>query len=318
MQNLFSTLKSVFLSPRATAVWIPFMVTFFSCPLLIHLAPATGLFDYPKESKRKIHISPKPLAGPALLIGFLPIYLIYVKNPLPLTLGLLIVFFTGIADDLWEVKPKLKLFFHAVAALLVVSLTHLPTTTLSLTSSLSFTLRGTANSALICFWLVGGTNGFNLIDGLDGLAVGIGIISLLPLAILTASQQIFFPLGALIAALVAILLYNFHPARLFLGDGGSYLIGFLASYLVVKGVPGITSYSGNGWSLVAGLLLLGVPIIDTSMAIGRRIMSNQGVMEADQDHIHHYLYRKFGHVTAVLTIYGLQVISVSLGLLFII
>jgi len=318
MQNLFSTLKSVFLSSQATAVWVPFIVTFFSCPLLIHFAPSTGLFDYPEESERKIHISPKPLGGPALLIGFLPIYLIYAKNPLPLTFGLLIVFFTGIADDLWGVKPKMKLFFHAAAALLVVCLTHLPATTVSLTSSLSFTLRGPANLALIGFWLVGGTNGFNLIDGLDGLAVGIGIISLVPLAILTATQTLFFPLGALIATLAALLLYNFHPARLFLGDGGSYLIGFLASYLVIKGLSGITNYSGNGWSLLAGLLLLGVPIIDTSMAIVRRVMSNQGVMEADQDHIHHFLYRKFGHVSAVLAIYGLQVIFVSLGLVFLI
>ena len=315
MQNLPSTLKSALLSTKWASLWLPFVITGISCPLLIRWAPALRLFDNPRESARKIHRHVKPLGGGALLLGFIPVLFLSGTTPIPLFLAVLIVFFTGLIDDIRGFDPKSKLILQAIAATIVVTLLPLPATSLHFFADLEINLTGAPNMILIGFWLVGGTNAFNLIDGLDGLAAGIGIISLLPLLLATwQNASCLLPLG-LAAALAAILLYNFYPAKLFLGDGGSYLVGFLVSYLVINGLGSVSSTAS--WDLGAGIFLLGIPILDTIMAIFRRASSEKGIMEADQDHLHHKLYRKFGHSTAVLIIYFIQTALSGLALLII-
>ncbi|MCF7890448.1 undecaprenyl/decaprenyl-phosphate alpha-N-acetylglucosaminyl 1-phosphate transferase [Candidatus Bipolaricaulota bacterium] len=316
MQNLPSTLKSIFLSSQSASIWIPLVITGLSCPLLIRWAPAMRLFDSPSESSRKIHHQVKPLGGAALLFGFIPVILLYGVTPLSLVIAVLIVFLTGLFDDISGFDPKSKLFLQIVAATVLVTSHPLPATNFHLVADLKISLSGIPNMVFVGFWLVGGTNAFNLIDGLDGLAAGIGIISLLPLITFTFGQGSYLLPAGLAAALVAILVYNFYPARLFLGDGGSYLVGFLASYLVINTLSSISGATA-GWNLGVGILLIGVPILDTVLAIFRRTGSKKGIMEADQDHLHHKLYRKFGHVTAVLMVYLIQAVLSGLALLVI-
>ncbi|MFB6290553.1 MAG: glycosyltransferase family 4 protein [Candidatus Bipolaricaulia bacterium] len=314
MQNLPSSLKTILLSGQWVTLWIPFLITGLSCPLLIRWGPLIKLSDSPRESARKIHHHVKPLGGAALLVGLLPVILLYGTEPVPLVFAVLIVFITGLTDDVRGFSPGARLILQIGAAAIVVTFYPIPPT--HLFPGFGFKLTGTPNLLFTVFWLVGGTNAFNLIDGLDGLATGIGIISLVPLLVLTFGHPSSLLLGGLVAALVAFLFYNFYPAKLFLGDGGSYLVGFTVSYLVIHGLASISG-PGTGWSLAAGTLILGVPVLDTILAIIRRAGSEKRIVEADQEHLHHKFYRRFGHVTSVLVIYLIQAILVGFSLLVI-
>ncbi|MBS3786723.1 undecaprenyl/decaprenyl-phosphate alpha-N-acetylglucosaminyl 1-phosphate transferase [Candidatus Bipolaricaulota bacterium] len=316
MQNISTTLKSIFLSSQWASIWLPFVITGLSSPCLIRWAPTINLFDNPRDSARKIHQRVKPLGGTALLLGFIPVLLLDGASPFSLLFPVLIVFLTGLIDDIRGFKPESKLFFQIIAASMILISYPMPATDFYLLPDLKISLSGIPNRIFLGFWLVGGTNAFNLIDGLDGLAAGIGLISLLPLIAVTFGHVSYLMPAGLAAALIAILIYNFYPARLFLGDGGSYFVGFLVSYLAII-ILNSVSGPNSGWNLGIGIILLGIPISDTVLAIIRRARSEKGVMEADQDHLHHKLYRKFGHVTAVLLIYLPQAVLSSLALLVI-
>lgn len=317
MQNIATTLKTSVLSVRAITLWVPFLVTLVTSPGFMLLAPSTGLLDDP-ESKRKIHENQKPLGGTAILIGFLPVYLYYGPTNFYLVSGLALVFLAGIIDDFRDLSPQIKLLFQVLAALVLVTNAPLPASSFGLGDLQAVTLSGAGNRALIGFWLVGGTNAFNLIDGLDGLAAGLGLIALVPVIFLAAGTPVYVPVAALGGALLGFLVYNFYPAKLFLGDGGSYFIGFLLSYLLIQGLGAASTVIGSQtWPLVAGLFLLLLPILDTSLAIKRRIRSSKGVMEPDRNHIHHILYRKYGQKRAVLTMYSIQVVCAAVGTLLV-
>ena len=313
MGNLSLTLKSFFLSAQGITIWEPFLVTIVICPLLIKLAPEFGLFDNPEGSERKIHGTIKPLGGPALALGLLPILLLYGENSIPLTLSALFVFFTGLIDDIKGLGARTKLIAQVAAVTFLIGFIPFSATSVYFSSSGGFTLSGPLNLVFVGFWLVGGINSFNLIDGLDGLSSGIAIISLLPLLVVSFGQPISLLLGGTIAGIAGILIYNFYPARLFLGDGGSYLVGFLTSYLVIKGLSQPTISSHTGWPLLAGIILLGLPVLDTMLAIRRRISSDRGVMEADQEHIHHKIHRSLGHLPAVISMYIIQSLLAALA-----
>lgn len=316
MREIVLTLKTMLFTVPAITGWGPFVVTLLVCPIIIFLAPLIGLFDEP-GSYRKIHKGAKPLGGTALIAGFLPFYMVFGTSNLPLVFGLVTVFLAGIADDLHELDPKTKLFLHLTAAIVVLSSGVFPATSIT-AGGHSLKLTGWLNSGFLVFWLVGGTNGFNLIDGLDGLATGIAIIALLPIIGLTPGSTVFLTAVMFLGPLAAVLFFNFHPAKLFLGDGGSYFVGFLTSYLVIKGLGEVSFTGEEVWGLGPGLLLLGFPILDTGLAIARRLASRQGIMEADKNHVHHQLLRRYGHTKAVLTIYGFQALLSGIASLLII
>jgi len=275
--------------------------------IFLHIASKVGFTDNPEQSYRKIHQQPKPLGGPVVLLGFLPIYFFNIRHPLALTISLALVFTTGIFDDLWKVSPKLKLFLHLGAAVTLVSLIQIPTTVLGFTETLSVRVTGPVNLLLVIFWLAGGTNAINLIDGLDGLATGLGIITMVSLLLISTNPPIYLVIGLALATLTGFILYNFYPANLFLGDGGSYFIGFLLSYCIMMGLSQRSPTGALEWRLLPGLLLIGVPVFDTAWAIVRRTRSKKGIMRADDSHLHHRLYYRFNHLTAVFDIYLLQV-----------
>ncbi len=317
MQDIATTLKTSVLTVRAIPLWVPFLISLVTSPLFILLGPTTGLLDDP-ESKRKIHQNQKPLGGTAILIGFLPVYIYFGPTNLFLITALLLVFLAGIVDDFRGLNPRIKLLFQIIAAIVLVTQVWLPGSSFGFADFHAFTLSGAGNRALIAFWLVGGTNAFNLIDGLDGLAAGLGLISLVPVIILTAGNPVYVPVAALAGAIAGFLVYNSHPAKLFLGDGGSYFIGFLISYLLIQGLAATGPATGDGtWSLVVGLLLILLPVLDTALAIKRRIRSRKGVMKPDRNHIHHRLYREYGQKRAVLIMYGLQIVPAAIGTLLV-
>jgi UDP-GlcNAc:undecaprenyl-phosphate GlcNAc-1-phosphate transferase len=153
------------------------------------------------------------------------------------------------------------------------------------------------------FWLVGMTNAMNLIDGLDGLATGVTSISAITLfivALRTHQLGAALVMLALAGAALGFLRYNFNPASIFLGDAGSYFLGFVLAAASIIGVFKTTLVV----ALIIPILILGVPIFDTAFAILRRLKEKKNLFVADDQHIHHLLLRAgLTHREAVMSIY---------------
>ncbi len=283
---------------------VSFLVAGACSYALVRWAPKLRLMDHP--TGRKIHEKQKPLGGLAVFIGFFPIALYFDIFPLPFLIGLALVTLLGLTDDLNYLDPKTKLFVQISAALLPLITISLPPTSIGLPALGSIEATGPLNFVLLLFWLVGGTNAVNLIDGLDGLATGLG---LLIISFLGLSGELNNPAltGGLTGSLAGFLVYNFHPAKLFLGDAGSYFLGFLLSFSTLKTLE----FRGTGtlsWPLLGGIILLGIPIGDTVWAIFRRGWKGRGIMSPDKNHIHHLLLEKMGPKKAAGSLYLTQIL----------
>ena len=195
----------------------------------------------------------------------------------------------GIADDLFQVKPRTKILFQMLASTVLIGsglvIHHVDCFDV-------FSVRmGAMAVPFTLFWLVGSCNAYNFIDGMDGLASGIGVVAALALAALGFYSGIHGPAIvalALAGALCAMLLFNVKPAMIFLGDSGSQLVGLILGALSIK----IATVSFLFALPIAGLIM-SVPIIDAFLAIVRRFSSHESPANGDHRHIHHCL-RKFG------------------------
>ncbi len=314
MTDLLAGVKSAETGTYVIFWVISCLVTILVGFVLSKLGRKIGFVDDPGASTRKIHEAGKPVGGLAVYLGFLPVYIFAAKNPLPLAVSLSTVFLTGIVDDLWELSPKTKLLLQLAAGITFISLISVPNTTIGPANGGSVTIPVVLNYVFLVFWLVGGTNALNLIDGLDGLATGLAVVAIIPLFLFSGGGETLLLLGLALGSLVGFLLFNFYPARLFLGDEGSYFIGFLLSYAVMAGLTEAGPSGVLKWELIPGLLLVGVPVFDTGWAIIRRLRSGKGIMEADSAHLHHRLFYRFGHLQAVLLIYLLQAALASAAL----
>jgi UDP-GlcNAc:undecaprenyl-phosphate GlcNAc-1-phosphate transferase len=225
-----------------------------------------------------------------------------------------LVLLLGLYDDIWGASPRQKLAVEILAAVLayeagfrIVGFSHFhPHGFDAWYVSLPLTVA----------WIVGITNAFNLIDGLDGLAAGLGFF--VALSVFFVSLLAPNPVGCAVSiglagALVGFLRYNFNPASIYLGDSGSLFLGFVFANLAIY-----TSQKTSTLIAVAvPLLVFGLPLLDTAVAIVRRALSGRPIFERDTDHIHHRLLKKgFSVRMAVLMLYGLGAMF-SLGSLLI-
>ena len=318
----------------AIAFLLAFITAYVITPYTIRLAKKIGALDIPKES-RKIHDKPMPrLGGLAVIAGFTlsVIYLIIVmsvENSINLFdednyLVKLIGFFAGTAilgifcfiDDAKNINPFIKLIGQILAAIIVAlcgiqidRISFFPTIITEEISQIAFTV----------IWIVGITNALNLIDGLDGLSSGVSLISCVSLLIifaLNASPLIAILLiTALAGSILGFLPYNFNPAKTFLGDTGSNFLGYALSIISILGI----AKTYTALVIVAPLLVFAVPLLDTSLAILRRMVktkSIKGVFKADKEHLHHKIMKHgYTQKQAVLILYG---ISATFGMFAII
>ena len=184
----------------------------------------------------------------------------------------------------------MKLLFQIIAALCVVIISDVRVQAISNPFSSTGVLA--LNYYFSCFvtvcWLIGITNAINLIDGLDGLAAGVSALSYIAMFFVSIilkdfdTQMITIILAG---AVIGFLPYNFNPAKIFMGDTGSTFLGFTLGVISVSGT--LKAYTAI--SIVIPLLILGVPLFDTTFAILRRLCSGKSIMEADRGHIHHKL-----------------------------
>ncbi|HJQ10167.1 MAG TPA: MraY family glycosyltransferase [Gemmatimonadaceae bacterium] len=224
-----------------------------------------------------------------------------------------ILFAVGLLDDIRGVPPVAKLTAQTIAALIVYysgfTIDHI-----SLLPGYSMSL-GILALPITVLWLVGVSNAFNLVDGIDGLAGGVAIIGLMAgatAALMLGNPTVPIYTVALIGALLGFLRYNFPKARLFLGDSGSLVVGFLLAVLVVKGSTDENSVT----RALVPIFALAYPLLDTGVAIMRRWLRGVPLSRADHRHIHHQLRAlEITPTRSIAIIYGAATAAAAAGLL---
>ena len=274
---------------------IAFILALVIVPIVKSFCHKKGFVDMPNE--RKVHKKPIPrLGGIAIWLGTILTFVILVlancKYPYGnglsgILLGGSIMFLLGLIDDLYDLKPEFKLIIQTGAAL-IAFLLGVKIEVLFNPFGEPFYL-GIFSLPFTLIWLVGLSNAMNFIDGVDGLAGGVSSICAITLCIVAIYTN--QPISALIAAILAgsmmgFLAFNFHPARIFMGDSGALFSGFLLAGLSVTGV--LKSVAAT---MLLPILILVVPIMDISYSVYRRMMSKSDLLKADADHIHHKLLK---------------------------
>lgn len=270
-----------------------FLVALVVTPILRDIFRAYHIVDRP--GLRKVHAYPIPRLGG---ISLAAAYLIALTTPQvnELAWRLLpaaaVIFATGILDDFFDLPARYKLVGQLIAA--------------SVAFWTGLRVPGPAPISFVAtvFWLVLASNAFNLVDGLDGLCAGLGCTASLGLFAMGWMQgNVALERAALVlaGALLGFLCYNFARATMFLGDSGALLIGFML------GCGGImwSEHTGPRVSMLAPLLIIGVPATDLCLAIVRRRLAGRPIFSADRGHIHHHLIdRGFNPRKTVLILYG--------------
>lgn len=300
------------------------LLSLIATPLVRFLALRVGAVDQPNA--RRINKKPMPSSGGlAIIFAFvvstlllmplvLPIkegFASYVDYIFPVVLGGLVIGITGFIDDIYEIKAIYKMLGIVVAAILVYHLTDFRFDSFKIPFGgplLQF--EPWLTFILTIFWIVGITNAINFLDGLDGLVSGVSMITLTTLGLVSnfflfeSDLYLTLTIFILIAAIIGFFPYNYHPAIIYLGDTGALFIGFMIAVLSLQGLKNATAVA-----VVSPVLILGVPIIDTGLAIIRRQLSGKKFYEPDRMHLHHRLFALgFTHRGAVLVVYGLTLL----------
>lgn len=299
-----------------------FLLAYFLIPVVIETAQKKGLFDLPDARKQHTQPTP-PLGGVAIFLGMAGSMLLWgdaatfelIRFPF---LAMLFMFFMGLKDDLLEMKALKKLAIQVALASLVAF------GGLRITSLNGFIgiheLSIWIQYPLTIFFIVGLTNAYNLIDGIDGLAGGIASIAGLTFAGLFLSIGDYgFALCALsmTGALIGFLKYNFSPAKIFMGDTGSLSVGILLSILAVR-LMGQGQYFADSviqpeWLAVWVFAVLAVPMIDITQVITKRIIDKKSPFSPDRGHVHHMLQRAgYNHAQASMILYGVSLMNICL------
>ncbi|MHC4993170.1 MAG: glycosyltransferase family 4 protein [Planctomycetota bacterium] len=333
-----------------------FFVTLLATPIMGAIARSFGVVDEP-DMRRKTHSYPVPyLGGIAVFLGLAVAIAVsatttntslaeYRLVPMGVSIGMVVIMLTGLADDLWGLDPRFKIAGQLVAAaalaldnvgVLAASELLAPLFVelgdplaqigpLSLTKQFVYEWAGTA---LIAIFVLGGCNSANLIDGLDGLLAGVVAIvavGLLAISLLVLdSGSLFQPeiaqlnslaaarivlCVALFGAMLGFLPHNFSPASIFLGDSGSLLVGYVCAVIIL-----MLGEFGKTHLVFAGLIVFAVPIMDTVLAIIRRWLAGTSMSAADDQHMHHQLRRSLGSVRrAVVALYALTALFAFVG-----
>lgn len=294
---------------KVVYILLPLLISALSVPLVKKVG--TWCEIYAVENERTVHSGIiARCGGIAIYVAFMvgmSLFMHADKQMNALMIGGSIVFFSGLLDDMLNLKPKVKLLFQVLAALILIFYGHVQLNVFRL--PFGIVIRSEVLISIISFfWIIGITNAINLIDGLDGLSSGVCVIALITiasLAFLDKHYDVMTIALILAGATSGFLLFNFHPASIFMGDCGALFLGFIISGISLLGFKSSTFIT-----LGVPLLVLFVPIADTLIAIVRRTLKHKRFDEADKSHLHHVLMYnlKFGHRNTVLFIYFFTVL----------
>lgn len=275
-------------------------------PPLMRVADRLQVVDVP--DLRRTHVVPVPrVGGIAMAIGLLLALLLLGERThalLACMASVVVLLAFGVWDDRVELPPGLKLLGQGIAAAIVMVWGDVGIDSITLAERIA--LPPLVAWPLGLAFIVGATNALNLSDGLDGLAGGSALLCLCATAMLAATVGNQHVIGIAVSAagsVLGFLRYNTHPARVFMGDAGSQVLGFVSAVLAVT----LTQDPAVPLSAALPLLLLGMPIIDTAMVMTERILDGHSPFRADRNHLHHRLLRAgLRHREAVMVIYLLQ------------
>jgi UDP-GlcNAc:undecaprenyl-phosphate GlcNAc-1-phosphate transferase len=311
----------VLLVSYAIVVGVAAVVTWVLTPAVWRMAIRWGAVVQP--GARRVHRRPTPtLGGVAMFAGFLAAMAVATQlpevkpvfenssEPLGLLLAALIIMAVGVLDDVREVSAPAKVAGQVLAGS-ALALTGVTMFFFRIPFADFVVLSADLSFLITVLWVVGMCNAVNFIDGLDGLAAGVvGIAAaafffyayrLLDVGLLDAGTIAPLAVAIALGLCVGFLPHNFHPAKVFMGDGGAMLLAVLMAAATIS-VGGRTAdqFSGQTYfffaPLVIPFIILGVPMVDTAFAIVRRARKRVSLSEADKDHLHHRLMR-LGHGT---------------------
>lgn len=288
---------------------VPLVVTLLTVFPVRWIAIKLGI--YAKSNERTIHTGNIPrIGGVAIYIGFLVgMYLYGGKSDFvrALIYGASIVFVEGLIDDIFDVRPWVKIVCQLAAAICLIKVGHVSLNVIHLPFSIYIHSRWIIYLVIVC-WVVGITNAINLIDGLDGLAAGFSIIVIMTISII-CTRYFHFAIASISLVLagsaMGFLFHNFHPASIFMGDCGSQLLGFLIAAISLESFKSATFIT-----LLLPIIMLFIPIMDTFSAILRRKLIGKSFASADKSHFHHQLMNGLGlgQTGAVLVIYVMTIL----------
>jgi len=305
---------------------VSFAITFLAIPVIISVAEMKKLYDVPDE--RKIHQTPIPsLGGVGIFAGFVLASL--------LTIGFsaasefqfymaaaLVIFFLGVKDDILVISPIKKFIGQVLAAFLIVYKGGIQIQSMHGFLGL-YDLPEMYSLVLTYLTVIVIINSFNLIDGVDGLAGSLGLMSTLIFGFyfLNIGQLPYAILAfSLAGSLSAFLIFNFQPARIFMGDTGSLLIGLINAILVVKFIN-MAGSPASAYPILQspalGFSILMIPLLDTVRVFGIRIIHRRSPFSPDRNHVHHLMLDKgLSHRTITLTLVGINILFIGLTYAF--
>jgi len=272
-----------------------FFISSFTTPFSIFLGNKFGIIDIPKKGERnKLHTNPIPRSGGiSIFITLIILFLTLKKFNRQFSgiiVGATLLFFGLLLDDKKGLTVRQKFGIQFLSAFIAI-LTGTQFRQITIPISNTPINLGIFGAVFTAIWIVGLINAINIIDGLDGLAAGVSLISSFFLSI-TAMYKGHYNTALLLiglcGAVLAFLIYNFHPARVFLGDSGAGLLGYMLAIISILGAYKTTTLI----SVALPIFALGIPIIEVFTSILRRMIKGGSPFKYDTDHIHYKLYKK--------------------------
>ena len=296
---------------------VAFAISCILTPAAIRIAPKIGAMDIPKDNRRMHKKAMPRFGGMAIFAGTeiaLAIFCHSDPKVITILIGGALIYAVGVVDDLKNLPAKLKFLLQIVCAAVLyaggirVDFIKNPLGIFMHGEPVYIHFPTVISLIITIIWIVGITNTVNLIDGLDGLAAGVAAIAsgyISYAAILSGQYGVALAMIAVTGGALGFLPFNFHPAKIFMGDGGSLYLGFMIAAISVLG-------STKGATLIVTivpLLALGLPIFDTAFAIIRRWMNGTPIMEADKGHVHHRIMNTgIGQRRTVLIMYCISAV----------
>lgn len=311
---------------------IALLISWILTMICIRILPLLGFVDIP--GGRHIHKESTPKGGGiAVAIAFFCVWWLLLISPWNYFIGTMtvklfpkviiptfLILILGLVDDRFNLRARYKLLFQTLIA---ASCWYFG---IRLDNVFGFEMGNTLSLLVTVFWIIGFVNAFNLIDGMDGLATGLAVIASICMASVLTLQHA--PLDTVVviclgAACLGFLRYNFHPAKIFLGDTGSMFIGFMLAIIGIISSVKSATFS----SVLIPLLAVGIPFFDVFLAIWRRSSRNilskirndsskNGIMDADREHLHHRIIEEHNdHRKAVFVIYSIAGLLAALAVL---
>lgn len=295
-------------------------------PLARRLALRLGALSSP--GGRNVHKAPTPRLGGLAIVAafFVPLIGLYfvesaiaamvraeTRKVIGLALGGILVSAVGAVDDVRHVRPLYKIAVQIAAAGIAFWAGYrIEVVLLPFAGELNM---GSFAPVVTALWIVGITNAVNLIDGLDGLAAGVVLFASLTnfiVGVIGGADFVCLMMATMFGVLVAFLRYNAHPARIFMGDSGSYFLGYVLS---LTALTGASQKASTTIALLSPIIAMGVPIFDTLFTVLRRYLDRRPLFSADRGHIHHRLLDMgITHRRAVHILYGVSIVFTGLGI----